>query len=180
METTGNSAEGGEGARTSVRTPPARPRIRCPHCRAVDPPIDYGELAYYEQSYLPDTEDWAGNGELGETDGTATIVAKCSRCDGDITTYLIRWSARNPDHEPYAGFAHEVHIPRGLPLPRNARQFLADREWCHGRNYQGTHKQPLDWELQAAIDAHRRELGLLLDEREERQRRERGSRSGRR
>lgn len=163
-ETTGTTEEG-------VRAPGARPRIRCPHCRAVDPEINYGELAYYEQPYDPSTEDWTGAGEVvGETDGSSTIIAKCSACDEDITTYLIGWSRRNPDYAPYAHFVHEIYIPRGLPLRRNARAFLAGIEWSHGKRYQGAYTQPTDEELEAAIALRVRELGQLLDEREERTR----------
>lgn len=134
-----------------------RPRIRCPHCRAIDPEIDYGELTYYEQPYDPSTEDWTGAGEVvGDTDGSATIIAKCSVCDNDITTYLIGWSNRHPNHAPHAHFVHEVHIPRGLPLKRTLSQ---------NRHPELSLR---DADLQQLIDGAIRTLSSCLDEKEER------------
>jgi hypothetical protein len=167
IEQTQTTTQGDQQPKAIVRE---RSPIRCPHCRAVDPEIKYGELAYYTQTFIPESADWAGDGELGETDGSYTTDACCTVCDGDITTYLIGWSKRNPDHAPYAGFAHEVYIPRGLPLRRNSQQFLAGMEWSCGTQYQGAFLQPSDEELKSYIALYKMRLGAMLDEQTERAR----------
>lgn len=143
---------------TPPGVPTERPTICCPNCRQRNPIIDYGELAYYEQPFSSEEGDWTSDGGalVGDTDGSATIIAKCGNCEYDLTNYLLRWSEKHPDDPPYAHFVHELSIPRNVPLKRTLSRDkhvilrLSDRD------------------IDGMIADHARALGELLDEREAR------------
>lgn len=132
-------------------TPAAIPPVRCPHCRTVDPEIQYGQYTYNTQVYTPDRgagDDWSTSDYCYE--GDVILSASCVSCDGDLTPYLLRRDRRCPGNDTPGGFVHDVPIPRGLP--RRTRAICSDAA------------------LQVAIDAKRVELGQLLDEQTERAR----------
>lgn len=133
------------------------PPFKCPHCRTVNPVIEYGELVYASQRYDLDTEDW-DCWEVADADGSMYVSATCQQCEQDVVLALIEYDHKHPTNQVPSSFVHEVRVPMNKALAR-ARSKA---------------KNPIlrfsDEALENLITNATRTLGFYLDEQDARRR----------